>query len=71
MKLVYKSTRQEVKIGDRITLSNGDEVTVTFFREPHKSSSSGKVSVEQDAIRWTNEYYVGVIGAEWIEREDR
>lgn len=37
-----------------------------YFSHPHKPSSEGKVSLENGM-----EYYVSVIGAEWIEREDR
>ena len=66
MKLVYEGTTREVKVGDEVTLGDGETVTVTYFRPPHKPSSSGKVSVDGN-----REYYVSVIGAEWIEREDR
>lgn len=71
MKLVYKATGKEVKIGDSVTLSSGEKCTVTYFRPPHKPSSSGKVSVRTEYDSFDMEYYVSVIGAEWIEREDR
>jgi hypothetical protein len=55
--------------------SRGERVKVTSFREPHKRSSVGKVCVDhlhKDAgNRGRTEYFVSVIGAEWIEREDR
>lgn len=71
MRLVYKETGKEVKVGDIITLSDGDKCEVTYFRPPHKPSSSGKVLVKFENRNCNMEYYVGVIGAEWIEREDR
>lgn len=71
MKLVYKETGKEVKIGDNVTLSDGENVRVTFFRPPHKPSSSGKVSVRRENSSFDSEYYISVIVTEWIEREDR
>ena len=71
MRLVYTKTGVEVKLGDVVQLDGVDHL-VTYFTEPHKPSSSGKV-----CIRWGeqtglgHEYYVNVIGAEWIEREDQ
>lgn len=71
MRLVYKDTGKEVQIGDKVKTVNGKEVTVTYFRPPHSPASSGKVTVKADDDKWSMEYYVSVIGAEWIEREDR
>lgn len=70
MKLIYKETGKEVAVGDVVELRDG-KWKVTYFREPHKASSSGKVSVQHTENNWRAEYFVGVIGAEWIEREDR
>lgn len=70
MRLVYEDTGEEVQVGDRI-LVDGGLAKVDFFRPPHKPSSSGKVSVLHDGDDMSVEYYVGVIGAKWIEREDR
>lgn len=69
MRLVYTKTGKPVNVGDRVTVRN-EICTVDYFREPHKPSSEGKVTVRltEDMRR---EYYVSVIGAEWIEREDR
>ena len=55
--------------GDKVTLSNGTEVKVHYFREPHKPGSQGKVTVQEGGS--TREYYVSIIGAVWVEREDR
>jgi len=75
MKLIYTETGTEVRVGDVVRLRDGEKVVVEFFRQPHKPSSSGKVCVKDipkafDRTRHS-EYYVGVIGAEWIEREDQ
>lgn len=69
MRLVYQQSRRAVKIGDRIELNNGP-VTVDYFVKPHKPASEGRVSVktEQGGLC---EYYVSIIGARWIEREDQ
>jgi hypothetical protein len=69
--LVYTRTQKPVKIGDRVKIHGGDIVTVSYFREPHSPASEGKVTVMFDGARNGMEYYVSVIGAEWINRTDR
>lgn len=70
MKLVYKNTGKEVKVGDEIILSGGEKCKVDYFREPHKSSSEGKVTVQFGENKFNcREYYVSVIGAVWVEEE--
>lgn len=69
MKLIYEKTGQEVKVGDKVETFRGETVEVSFFRPPHKPSSEGHVSVKRDG--GTREFYVSVIGAEWIDRTDR
>lgn len=71
MKLVYKATQVEVKVGDKVETTRGEKVTVLSFRNPTSPASEGKVHVSHDGKTFKPEYYVGVIGAEWIEREDR
>lgn len=71
MRLVYKGTEKEVKVGDVVTDFRGDKATVKYFREPHKPSSEGKITVTEDGSDWSAEYYVSVYGLEWIDREDR
>lgn len=71
MRLIYIKTGEEVVIGDQVTLRDGEVVRVAYFRPPHKASSSGKVSVEGLLGGPQSEYYVSVIGAEWVDREDR
>jgi hypothetical protein len=70
-RLVYRKSGSPVAIGDRIRLGTGDCVEVDYFRPPHSPSSEGKVSVKATDGGWSAEYYVSVIGAEWIERTDR
>lgn len=73
MRLVYTRSGDPVKVGDVGKTSRGDKVKVTYFREPHSSASEGKVTVQFLDLEddWTQEFYVSIIGAEWIEREDR
>ena len=72
MRLVYKENGNEVKVGDVVKLSDGKECIVRYFAPPHKPSSSGKITVQVEKGEFDcMEYYVSVIGAEWIEREDR
>ena len=71
MRLVYKANGKEVKVGDMVTTSRGEKCEVTYFRQPHSPSSEGKISVRFEGNSFDREYYVSVIGAEWIEREDR
>jgi hypothetical protein len=70
MRLIYTATQAPVLIGDPVTV-HGQPATVSYFRKPHKSSSEGKVSIKPADTDTENEFYVSVIGAEWIEREDR
>lgn len=71
MRLVYKANGNEVKVGDVATTFRGEKVTVKYFEKPHKPNSEGKVTVQEEGCSFCNEYYVSVIDAEWIEREDR
>lgn len=71
MKLVYTTNpQQEVKVGDRITLDE-EQFVITYFRQPSSPASSGKVTIARPDGSGSREYYVSIIGAEWIEREDR
>jgi hypothetical protein len=69
MQLVYNFNNDPVKVGDMVTLSDGTEVEVHYFREPHKPESQGKVTVKEHGT--TREYYCSIIGAVWKFREDR
>lgn len=62
---------KEVQVGDRARTFRGEYCEVSYFRPPHKPASSGKVTVKFTEDDIGMEYYVSVIGAQWIEREDR
>jgi hypothetical protein len=71
MRLVYTKDQSPVHRGDLVQV-NDTLYAVDDFPWPHKPESSGKVylrTVGEDAGGAV--YYVGVIGATWIEREDR
>lgn len=71
MRLVYEKTGTEVKVGDVVTLRDGDEVKVTSIQPPHKPSSTGRVTVQIAPSDTEMSYFPAVIGAHWIEREDQ
>lgn len=65
----------EVMVGDKVRVKSESGTEITFkvrgFKPPHKPSSSGKVSVSRVPSKVEEVYYVKVIGAKWIEREDQ
>lgn len=69
MRLIYDKTGEEVSVGDLIVDDDGRNCMVSYFRPPHKPSSSGKISIDYqgDIV----ERYVHVYDMTWIEREDR
>ena len=70
MRLVYEDSGDEVQVNDVIDI-RGDRYQIHYFDEPHKPSSQGKVTLHRmDGDSFLHEYYVSVIGAKWIERED-
>ena len=72
MKLTYDKTGEEVKAGDIVHLRDNAPYVVHSFNKPHKPSSEGKVSVRaMTETGFFREFYVSVIGASWIDREDR
>lgn len=70
MKLVYKYTNKPVLVGDTVKVW-GNPACVDDFQPPDKPDSAGKVKVTflLTGEKW--EFYVTIIGAEWVEREDR
>ena len=71
MKLVYEDSGKEVMVGDKSVTFRDDAVEVMYITKPHKPSSTGRVGVRFANELHTVEYYPGVIGATWIEREDQ
>lgn len=71
MRLIYQSTKAEVKVGD-ITHVRNQPYVVTQIRQPHSPASTGRVCLRSMCERkYYFEYYPIVIGADWVEREDR
>ena len=70
MRLVYNDTGVEVKVGDKAVLRDGSTAVVNLFPKPHKPASSGLVYITTETEAEIG-YYVAVINAQWIEREDR
>ncbi len=78
MKLTYtKDNRARhaagsaVQVGDEVLTFRGEEVTVLGISKPTHAASTGRVTVGDEDSNWTMEYFPSVIGAEWVEREDR
>lgn len=65
MKLIYTETGAPVQVGDEVMV-NGIAAKIESYPRPHKPDSSGRVYLSNGA-----NYYVSVIGAEWVERDDR
>lgn len=77
MRLVYELTGKEVKEGD-VVIVDAMAWIIDSTPRPHKPASEGRVYLiapeaehERDYPDVHRSYYVSVIGAEWIEREDR
>lgn len=62
---------KEVQVGDNARTFRGERCEVAYFRPPRTPASSGKVTLKFTKDDIGMEYYVSVIGAQWIEREDR
>ena len=57
------------KVGDIVTNPRGEKAQLSYFRPPHKESSSGKCSVTwMNETEYSGEYYVGVFGMKWVNR---
>jgi len=67
MKLVNEATQREIKIGDEVKTFRGEKCVVEAMHEPHKPSASGKVTVRFPSQGYAGTYYVGVIGAVWVD----
>lgn len=71
MRLVYTATQEPVALDDTVTTAKGDNLVVKGFIKPRHAGSTGRVIVGGEGFTETTDYYPSVIGAEWIEREDR
>jgi hypothetical protein len=68
--LVYIETGKPVAEGDKVVI-HGQRAIVDYFPLPHKSASSGKVTVVFAGRTMGDEFFVSVIDAVWINRPDR
>ena len=64
-KLVHSERLNELKKGDVVQLSDGDEVVIVHLYPPHKVGSEGKVSVADKRRKNVSLYYASVIGAHY------
>lgn len=68
--LVDQPTGRPLMIGQTVKTFRGEEVTIDGGKAPQKPSSEGKVFVHHSGNQFKNQYYAGVIGAEWILLDD-
>jgi hypothetical protein len=69
MKLIHKSTGQEVREGDIVESFRGESAIVIGWTKPHSPASTGRITVQSGRDEHT--CYPSVYSCEWIEREDR
>lgn len=65
MKLVLKDTETELVVGETYKTFRGEDVVLNSIEKPHSPASTGRVHTSEGS------FFPSVIGAEWIEREDR
>lgn len=72
MRLVYdESGDAPVVLGDVVHVQGTPYYVMSIIR-PHKPASTGRVICKaMTDVPWICEWYPSVIGAKWIEREDR
>lgn len=70
MRLVHTKSGVDAKVGDLVLL-DGSPVYLLNFQKPTSPASEGKCCVGDSMNGPPHQYYVGVVGLEWIEREDR
>ena len=68
-RLINKETREEVKEGAIVTDFRGDKSILIGFTEPHKPSSTGRVSVKEDGSCFAKEYFPSVFGLEIVDHQ--
>lgn len=69
----HRTGGAKVTIGDHV-LIDGKVYDVVDITKPHKPESTGRVAVEaleDNPEEYVSQCFPSVIGAEWIEREDR
>lgn len=71
MRLIYAHNGRDVLPGDTVQDFRGDWLEVVCGEKPRHAGSEGYVVVKEAGISGTRRFYASVIGAKWIEREDR
>lgn len=71
MRLIYSDTKTEVSSGDIVRAKNGQIFEVMSITKPHHPGSTGRVHVKEADNGWSQGFFPSVIGAEWVDREDR
>lgn len=54
------------EVGMKVKDFRGEEHTLVGWREPHKSSSTGRVYCKTEGKEYTNEWFPGVIGGKFV-----
>lgn len=62
---------KRVEIGQEVKTRKGDKYSVDTITLPHKSSSTGFVTIKDHANGSLHTYYPSVIGAVWVGRTDQ
>jgi hypothetical protein len=70
MRLVYEENQRPVLLGDTAIVHN-EKGFVSRIVKPHKPASTGRVEITFFRSQSKQEFFPSVIGADWIEREDR
>lgn len=56
--------------GMEVTTFRGEKYILEDWREPHKAGSTGRVYCKKKGELFHNEWFPGVIGAEFVERKE-
>jgi hypothetical protein len=70
MKLVSETTGKLMVVGDKYATFRGESVELIGMAQPRHAASTGRVRVMFDDYS-EGEYFPGVIGAKWIEFNER
>lgn len=67
-RLVNEETNEEIKAGQTVKTFRGEEVIILRFSDPHKPSSSGRVTV-MDKGGLIRDFFPSVVGAKIVGHE--
>tara|TARA_Y100000310_G_scaffold297234_1_gene330070 strand:+ start:17 stop:259 length:243 start_codon:yes stop_codon:yes gene_type:complete len=66
-KLIDIKTHKELKVGDKVKTFRGENVQIEHLKPPQKPSSIGHVSVKFLDNGLVREFYVNVIGGQYVK----